>query len=592
MKQKNYISKFLFRHNFLFTLLIIICNILAFLISGSDKDILLSLNIFFSCLIFFIYRFKINALINSKWFEIKKELMYINYPLTISAFFILIFAILGFDIYKLSTINKEALNLTFIFTFFMSTISLLMPSLLMLVYMYLISPAIILPSYEAKKRKRKSDILVMVLFTIFIIFSFCKIVESSINNLFLFKKDKYKAAKMPVLYSDKYLKYTDLSQPVMEELKKQKVEIPFLYTTEGYRFQTYDGAQRFCSSMNARVASHLEIYNIIFHRFDTFGEKYYWTSDKAGRTNLVLHFKDMSYEIMKKPDNVTPIVYCTSDSSKEYKFFEQKYFFKNKPVQIENDKLNINANKEFDIDRLKLGGDKYNLNKQINQLPQEIDNSPKHVNFNVKHVPQEYFNELLNKGYYYDSSIKVNNYYASNDGLLRSKISTVSDKKNIKLCYYPFMEYQDMSINDEMNIWSQSFCSPSFELINQTPQLKSSHAKDAFCYANGGRVANIPELMGIIKTLGINANGASFWTSSKTYSQLPVAINVIDGQSITINNSTQDAYTFCIKSPQTPSNIIVNFKSRFNGIEGTNYARRICPNCKYYEVPDTVLIQY
>lgn len=592
MKQKRYISKFLIKNNILFTFIIIVCNVLAFAIADSNKNSLVSLNIFFSCLIFFLYRFKISNLVNRNWLSIKKELMYINYPITIGAFFILIFTIFGFDVYQLSTINKEALNTTFIFTYFMSSISVLMPSILLLVYMYLLSPAIILPSFEAKKRKRKSDIIVFALFLIFILFSTCQIVGNAIEKLNLSKMEKFKAAKLPVKYSTQFLKYTDLSAPVTEELSKEKVEVPFLYTTEGYKFNTYEAAEQFCSSMNAKVANHLEIYNIIFHRFDTFGEKYYWTSDKAGRNNLVLHFKNMSYEIIKKPEDVSAVVYCTSAAGKEYKMFEQKYFFKNKPVQIGDDKLNVHAKKNFDIDKIKLGTDKQ-IFKQQEVPPQEItDTSAKHVNFNVKHVPLDYFNELLDKGYYYETNTQINSYYASTEKQLRTKINETRDKKNIKLCYYPFTEYANMTINDEIQIWRQSFCSPSFELVNQTPEIKSANAKDAYCYANGGRVANIPEIMGIIKTLNINADGEKFWTNSKTSSQTPVAINVIDNQSIEVDDSAGNAYTFCVKKSANPSNIIANFKSRFRGIEGKNYARSICPACKYYEVPDTVLIQY
>lgn len=592
MKQKRYISKFLFRNNLFFTFVIIVCNWLAFTIADSNKNTLVSLNIFFSCLIFFLYRFKISALVNSHWLSIKKELMYINYPFTIGAFFILIFSIFGFDVYQLSTINKEALNTTFIFTYFMSTISVLMPSILLLVYMYLLSPAIILPSLEERKRKKILDILVFALFLMFILFSTFQIVGNAIEKLNLSKMEKFKAAKLPVQYSTQFLKYTDLSEPVREKLSRQKVEVPFLYTTKGYKFNTYEAAQQFCASMNAKVANHLEIYNIIFHRFDTFGEKYYWTSDKAGRNNLVLHFKNMSYEIMKKPKDISAVVYCTSSVSKDYKMFEQKYFFKNKPVQIGDDKLKIDAKKNFDIDKMQTGTDKQGFKRQQTPPQTEDDTSAKHVNFNVKHVPLEYFNELLDEGYYYETKVKINNYYASSEQQLRSKINEKRDRKNIKLCYYPFTEYTNMTINDEIQIWRQSFCSPSFELVNQTPEIKSANAKDAYCYANGGRVASIPETMGIIKTLNINADGSKFWTNAKTNVQAPVAINVIDGQSIEVDNSSQNAYTFCVKKSANPSNIIANFKSRFRGVEGSSYARNICPNCKYYEVPDTVLIQY
>ncbi len=601
MKQKKiYVSKYLRNNNILFTILIIISNILMFTIADSNKNTAVSLSIFFNCAIFFIYRLRTSVVAQSHWLAVKKELMYINYPATIASFFVLIFLIFCYDVYWLSTINKEALNVTFVFTYFMSTISILLPSILMLAYMYLITPAFIIPRKEKLQNRGKSDLTILILFIIFIVFSFSQLISNAINSFNFGKREKFKAAKLPVQYSTEYLKYTDLSQPVVAKLKTQKLKTPFLYTTEGFKFANYDSARRFCNSMNARVATHREIYNIIFHRFDTFGEKYYWTSDYAGRNNLVLHFKNMSYEIMKKPENVTPVVYCTSESSSNYRFFDQPYFFKNKPVEIENEKLKVKQKKKVNIDKYKTNGDKYDFKKIAPpQYPPPVNDTPKHVNFNVKHVTAQYFNELIAQGYQYDSNSKMNSYYSSDEAKLRTTIQIDRTGNNISLCYYPFTEYSNLSISEQKQVWKGSFCSPSFALVNRTPELKSQHEKDAFCYANGGRVANIPEIMGIMKTQGSNRTGQRFWTATKitdpyTYAQKSVAISIVDGESVMVEPITTNEriYTYCVKRSQKQSNIIANFKSRYKGENGKAYAITKCPTCKYYEVPDTVLIQY
>lgn len=603
MIQKPHISKILQNNNLLFTCLVVICNVIAFFIADSNKNTIISLNIFFNCLIFFLYRFRVNALVNKNWLAIKKELMYINYPIIVGLFFLLFAGIFCFDIYCLSKVNRDALNVTFIFTYFMSTISMLLPSILMLSYMHLFYPAILLPAFNEKKRKRKTDILVFILFILFLLFSAFQFSMNIIDNFTSAHKTKYKAAKLAIQYSKEHLKYVDLTPAVRQKLENKKLEVPFMYTTEGFKFKTYEAAEQFCGSMNARVANHLEIYNIIFHRFDTFGEKYYWTSDKAGRTNLVLHFKNMSYEIKKKPQNTDAIVYCTAKANTDNKLFANHYFYKNKPVKIGDEKLtnrerlNLNQKKNYKSDKLKIGTDNQQFKPQKQTFPPAQNDVTRHVNFNVKHVSNEYLNELINKGYYYDTSIKINNYYASSEAKLQSATRTNTYGNEINLCYFPYIDYDNIPIQSEKQIWKQNFCIPSFQIVNKKPELKSLHEKEAYCYANGGRLPNIPELLAIIKTTGNNHIGAKFWTNNKVtnamYEQKPIAVILTDTQSIKIQEvSTDEAiYTYCIKGSKNPSKIISNFKSKFAGESGQYYAKDICGSCKYYEVPDTVLMQ-
>ena len=604
MKQKIYISRLLKKTNISFTILIIIFNLLTFFIADSNKDTFISLSIFFNCFLFFLYRFRINTLASRNWIAIKKEIMYINYPITIGIFFLLIFAIFCADIYSLSQINKDALNVTFIFTYFMSTISMLLPAILLLVYMYLICPAFVIPSFEQRKRKSKTDLILLLLFIIFIIFSGVQIITNTVNTLTVSTREKFKAVKLPVKYPKQYLKYTDLSAATEETLKREDIKIPFLYTAEGFSINNYNDAEQFCNSLNAKVASHLEIYNIIFHRFDTYGEKYYWTRDKAGRNNLLLHFKNMSYEIIKNPGNVKPILYCTSDANPDSQLYKPTHFFRVKPVEIGGEtniggKMNINAKKTVTYPPQNIEKMKVDLTKKQGQDTVE-DDTAKHVNFNVRHVDEAYFNELLSQGYTYEEHVQVNSYYESSEFDLDASINRDPNLKNIRLCYYPFIEYKNMHITNEAQIWRQSLCSPSFDIINIAPVLKTRHQKDAYCYANGCRLPNSPELMGILKTCNAASKGAKYWTNNKITSsyndndaQLPIAIKVTDPRFVTAEaiESTDEAYTFCVKNPEKKSRILANFRSRYRGDIGTNYAKKICQNCKYYEVPDTVLLR-
>ena len=596
MKQKVYISRLLRKTNIVFTILIVILNTATFYFSDSNKNTFISFSIFFNCFLFFMYRLNLRNLINKNFLALKKETMYVNYPITIGVFFFLIFAIFCTDIYTLSKINKEALNITFIFTYFMSTISMLLPSILLLVYMYLVCPAFVIPSYEQKKKKSKTDIILFILFFLFLIFSSIQFIENTINALTVSTREKFKAIKMPVEYPIKHLKYTDLSEISEDLLSKQKLEIPFLYTAEGFNIHSYDEAEKFCKSLNAKVATHKEIYNIIFHRFDTYGEKYYWTSDKAGRNNLVLHFKNMSYEIIKAPEDVKPVLYCTADASPDSIMYNQKHFYRVKPIEV-NGQMNVKGKKEITFPPQNI--EKMRIDLTRKQTEETVsDDTAKHINFNVKHVDAEYFNELLAKGYNYQSHVKVNSYYEASESDLEASLDRDPEMKNMRLCYYPFIDYKNMSLANESKIWKNSFCSPSFDVLSLIPEQKTRYQKDAYCYSKGGRLPNIPELMGILKTINGIIPNEKYWTSNtvtdfSTNKEIPIAITVTNERFVTIEPmfSTENAYTYCIKKPQKTSKIISNFRSRFRGENGNNYAKRICPTCKYYEMPDTVLMQ-
>ncbi len=590
--QKNlFKSNFLLKTNIQFTILLIILNIADFYISQGNKDKFTIFSFFINCSLFFLYRIKLSDLIGKYWLNIKKEILYINYPLLISGFFILLFIILLANIVILAIINKDALNSAFILTLFVSTLTMITPSILFLIYIFIINPALILPSYE--KNKKKSDILIICLFIIFLSGSIIKFSSDAINSITVNKREKFKAIKLPISYSSKYLKYKDLTQQRVNILSQDKIEIPLYYTAESFKYNTYEEADFFCKSINARIPNHIEIYNIIFNRFDTFGEQYYWTNNYAGKYNLVLHFKNMTYEIIMKPKNITPVLYCISnDTVNSNRLIDKKYFYKIKPVKEEN-------KKEFkfppDIKEIKTSiGSTLELTPQLfTRMPMEI----RHVNFSVRHVSEDIFNSLIAEGYNYNRQAKPNPYYESSETEIEQKVNYNEDNKQINLCYFPFTDYTGISKQNQIEIWKQSFCSPSFEVINQTPLLKAGYQRTSYCMAAGGRITNIPELTAILKTYQINNTTAKYWTNiditDNQGEKHPIAVQYQGSGFIIpiISNKDEQAFTFCIKKSSKPSKIIANYQSRFYNENGSYYAQKICPSCVYYEMPDTVLLQ-
>ena len=115
--------------------------------------------------------------------------------------------------------------------------------------------------------------------------------------------------------------------------------------------------------------------------------------------------------------------------------------------------------------------------------------------------------------------------------------------------------------------------------------------------SNEGRLPNIAELGGIIKTLKIPASNNLYWTNNTVTDYFndgkrPVAVYYTNNDFIQVKlpDNGIKANTFCIKQSNNPSKIISNYSSRFFGETGKYYAQKICPSCQYYEMPDTVLI--
>lgn len=598
--KNNQKNKILFNLNLKYTLILVITNIIVFCISGINKNYSITLSIFVNCFLFFLYRFKVAELLKTNLLSIKKELFYINYPFVILSILILILLILISNIGIIAIVNMDALNPAFVFSFFVNTITMLTPALLLIVYIYLITPAFVIPAIEKNKNNKKTNIILIILFLIFLLLSFIKVIYDTVDIISMSKKERFKATKLPVIYSDKYIKYKDLTQTRVNILSKDKVNVPLYYTSEGFRFNNYYEAEQFCKSINARVPNHREIYNIVFNNFDTFGEQYYWTSNFAGKYNLLLHFKNMSYEILLRKDyNIKPILYCISNEKVNYKLFDKKYFNK---LKNENNESGITANdtRNFkfppDINEIKAS---INNQKQIpiqrtNNLPMEA----KMVNFSIRHVSNDILTQLINEGYNYNPKVRANSYYEKSEYEVAQKINTSRNNKQINLCYYPFIDYTNISIKNQIEIWKQSFCSPSFEILSPVPVLKTGYEKDSYCYAHGGRVPNIPELTAILKVLDRYNTNEKYWTNtgiSNYFSdnKTPLAIKYQDSTFMQpiIQDKNASAYTYCVKDSANASRVIANYQSKFYNENGSYYAKQICPACAYYEMPDTVIMQ-
>lgn len=595
-------KKELLKINLFVTAIIIIANLIIFYGIDSGKNAFTQISAYVNGLLFFVYVFILSSSLKKNLIDIKKEALYINFPLHISIFLLFLLSVLVFSAICLISVNKDAANITFIFTFFMSTIAMLFPSILLTCFMFFIVPAFIIPGLSTQKRKKSdSDILLKTGFVLFLIFCFYNIFNAfkTFNNID--NQNRYKSAKLTISYQTNFLKLQDISPYAKKKMSKNKCEVPFFYTAEAIPFNNYNEADRFCRSLDARLPNYLETYHIVFNKFDTFGDKYYWTSDTDSKTPLALHFKNMSYNIEKMPAKQKAYAYCIAKSSTNYGFGNKAFFYRNK-VQENKESINEMINKDFDFEALKdIVGIKDKEKQEIQYKPEQeviINKEKKHVNFSVKEVSHDVFRDLLQAGYKYDPSLTIKKEFETNEFIFDTTIQKKTDK--IRLCSFPFTDYGNLNLNQEKQIWLQSFCSPAFDLVSQTPVLKSKHEKDSYCYAYGGRVPNIPELNGILKTLGIKNTNTNYWTNNKindytTGSTMPVMVYYQDSRFMKVKALTQaeneSAYTFCIKKPQTPSIVISNYKSRFVNTDGAYNARLKCPNCHYYEVPDVILQQ-
>ncbi len=579
------------------TFFIVTAYILIFILSGGDKALYNGLGIYASIFIGFLYYFYILSMSGTRLNNLKNEAKLINYPLYIAIFFIFLALLFLSSFIALSVVNKDALNITFISAFFINLIFSVFPAILLILFMYFIMPAFIIPGIKIKNTGSRNKLNISkILFLLFLITGVINAFLFSYKKMRIDTLEKYEVSKIMMHFSAKYLKFSRSISPYSKKkMESGKIQIPFLYTKEAVPFDTYEDARRFCSALNARTADYKETYYILFNKFDTFGNKYYWTSNNDQEHNIVIHFNNMSYTAERLPENVKPMVYCVSDIENKFGKTKTKYFYRNvKQERIE--KIKSMVEKPFNISNFNniIGAETQNNTETDNLFASE----KKYVNFSIKEVPPDVFERLADAGYNYNPSVSVKQEFETNDNDMQNRLGRNADGKEVRLCYYPFVDYDGFNMYNEAQIYKQSFCSPSFELLNRSPALKTRSEKDAYCYSRGGRLPNIPELYGIIKTYGTVSPGIKYWTNNKladTSSDTMLNILVYNEDSRFVklkpvaSGENESAYTYCIKNSQNPSKVIANYMSRFQNIDGKTLAKQQCPDCIYYEMPDVVL---
>ena len=587
--------------NIFITLLTLIMNILMFMFLSFNKNILIITNSFLCVCFFFLYLFLLQIFLKNNTNEIKKEVLYMNHLSDLICFSSVFAVILIVSTIWLFALNREVFNITFIFMFYVSILSMLFPSILLMATIYLIIPAYIIPGLQNNKETYPQKILAAI-FIIFLLFSLFTYVKYTIRQKNITKQERYKVVALRIKYSTNFLRLGNISQYGKKKLSKSEIEIPLIYTQEQINISDYDTAEKFCSSLKARIPNYLEMYNIAFNNFDALGESYYWTSNTDKDNPLVIHFNNMNYTLEPYENSMNPKVYCIL-SKKDYKKIENIRYFIN-DINIDG-KLNKNFQINKNIsDRNNVNISDETRNEYDNNYPyknsvyNDINSEKKHINFSVREVNRQIMQQLLQKGYYYDTSVKINSMYEASDRDVQNRIIRDSARKQVRLCYFPFIDYGNMTLNEEAQIWSQSFCSPSFEVIKDYPEKKTNREKSAYCSSIGGRLPNIPELTAIINSFSANANGMTYWINGKVKSSSGIEHSVtatfVNSRFTKLSpaSSNSSAYTYCIKDSTKKSKIISNYKSRFKNIDGDPYAKAICPDCQYYEIPDTLLQQY
>lgn len=574
-------KKELFKINLFITVLSVLGFLFIFLCIRTNSLNYIILNIHFSFSVLFLYFYMLLVDLKRKILSYKNEVLYINYPITIALFFILFFIILISSVITLSITNKEANNITATFAFFLSIISIFIPTFILLAIVHFISPALIISNLHSDNKsisKYKNIYLIMLSIFILIIIgngilSYTEIENPKINN-------KFKSSKLNIRFSTELLKIDKNVKLYAKKLmSKDNINIPFFYTKYSFSFDNFEKAEEFCKSINAKIPNYLEIFHIAFNYYDIFDDKYYWTSDKDENTPLVLHFKNMSYVIEKLPPNVTPRLYCVMSTEDNLGFQKKEYFYKN----IE--KKNIKQNKKV--------VNKINKTEETKKQ-QKVNSEKKYVNFSVKEVSSQYMYKLIQKGYFYNPEISINSEYEANETKLDNVLER--NENNIRLCYYPFIDYGSMDIDKERQIWEQSFCSPSFELLNNKPMYIQNSQKKLYCAKQGGRLPNIPELTAILKVKNEDIEGNLYWTNNKTNdyntsSYIAIVANYKNSRFLELREikENKSAYAYCIKDAKTKSKIIANYSSRFKGYDGRELYTKYCSDCYYYEVPDVIL---
>ena len=137
-------------------------------------------------------------LLERKLNAVKMEVMTINYPRSILTFFCILFVILIASAVCLFSINPEAAKISLIFTFFMSSILMFLPSFLLLVYIHFLVPAFVIPAIKNRKSLKKTGILLLILFALLFLSGGFHLIKRYNASHHLEKQTDFKGAKLSI----------------------------------------------------------------------------------------------------------------------------------------------------------------------------------------------------------------------------------------------------------------------------------------------------------------------------------------------------------------------------------------------------------
>lgn len=570
-------SKYIFKHNLLFTFIACIINLLAFKFLPDAKHHFIEYGILINGFLLYVYYNQLFSKMRKMIVGIKKEITTSNIPLRILFFFLLLIGILIWNTTTIYKLNPEAVNILFVSNVFIKTVTTHLPFILMLIFMFIITPAIIVPNYDNTKYKKANNILLLLLFFL-ISFMTIEIYINSSNEKLYIDFSKYELGRITYSFNQKYLEYEDITEEAKAIIEKNQAIIPFSYTKKEKMAFSYEEAEEFCKSMNAEVASLSEIYNITFNKFETHGDTLYWTRDTAGRTPVVMHYKDMNY-IAKKADKRTKAnVVCTTKQN-------EKYLYTKKPIEAQN--INL-SHKETNINPIETNIEQKEIDTETMNIPTEF------LGFDIIFANEQYINKMIANGYKYNKTIKINPLNQVDEFSNIKRIQQIENK--VKFCHFPFMDFINFTMEQEKEVWKQNFCIPSFEIINVPQVEKTQYEKDAYCQSHGGRVPNISELSGIIKASNYINLGQKYWANNpvtKNGTKKHIYLSNLNKEiyNVQIAETNETAQVICIKDGKEKTNIIANFTSKFENASGSYFAKEKCPKCDYYEMPDMVLNQ-
>ena len=218
MKKETQKSKILLKSNILFSISAIIINIVFFYVIPNSSKNFFEYSLLINGFFLFIYYNDLFSTMRKKLVSIKKETEYASIPLRTFSIFLIFIGILFFNIFTIYSINKEAVDILFVSNLFTNTISLHLPLIVLFIFVYVITPAIIIPHYDNTKHKKANKILT-IFFILLLAFLAFEITKTIISTKETDNKTTFDLEQISYEYNDKFLKYIDINEHSKKEIK-------------------------------------------------------------------------------------------------------------------------------------------------------------------------------------------------------------------------------------------------------------------------------------------------------------------------------------------------------------------------------------